>query len=99
MKVRWFRLGVLAGDEGAPETTTFHVRARSERSARALVAARLPGRRHFVYACVPGDPLARAAPDEMVAAEYGPYRRSPSDPAVAALLRAARAAAGTPGGG
>jgi len=84
--IRWWRIGVVIERDGEPWTWTFHVRAHTENKARALVAERLAGERHAIHACHPSDPLIRVPPKETIAADYGPYRRSWSDPAVAALL-------------
>ena len=85
MTPRWWRLGVLVEREGAPWTMTFHARARSEAGARRLVAERLPGERHAVYACRKSEPIPKLPREEDVAAVFGPYRRSWDDPAVAKL--------------
>lgn len=82
----WWRIAVLIERDGAPWTWTFHVRARTERKARTLVAAHVGGP-HTVYACHPSDPLFRASPQEEIAAHYGPYRRSWDDPMLAGLSR------------
>ena len=84
MTVRWWRLGILYEEEGAPWTWTFHVRARTENKARALVTARV-GRPHGVYACVASDPLLRVEQVEEIVAEAGPFRRSWNDSTVAGL--------------
>ena len=81
---RWWRVGVVYDEGGDPFTQTFHVRAVTERKARALVAVAL-GREHAVHACHPSDPLHKVSRDEFIAATYGPYRRSWKDPAVSAL--------------
>jgi hypothetical protein len=78
--LRWWRLSVLLERQGEPWTWTFHVRALTEAGARRLVAARLGGEAHRVYACEPSEPLAKVAPKEEIVADYGPYRRSWSDP-------------------
>jgi hypothetical protein len=83
MKLRWWRLSVLLERDGAPWTWTFHVRAFTEANARRLVAERLSGEAHTVYACEPSEPLAKVAPPEEIIADYGPYRRSWEDPAMA----------------
>ena len=84
MKVRWWRLGILYEEQGAPWTWTFHVRARTERKARELVTARV-NRPHGVYACVASDPLLRVEQVEEIVAEAGPFRRSWNDPVMLPL--------------
>lgn len=84
---RWWRVGVLLERDGAPWTWTFHVRAFTEKSARSLVEARVGEVRHVIYACHASEPLLRAAREEAIAADYGPYRRSFEDPAIARLRR------------
>jgi len=79
---RWWRIGVIYEEDGDPFTWTFHVRAVTERTARRLVAERLGRRRHAIYICRPSDPLLRVSPQEHVAADYGPYRRSWRDPSL-----------------
>lgn len=81
---RWWRVGVVFLREGDPWTWTFHVRAFTERAARALVAERV-GSRHAIYVCHPSDPLPRVAKVEEIAADYGPYRRSWEDPTITHL--------------
>jgi len=81
---RWWRIGAVYERCGALWTWTFHVRARSERTARALVAKRV-GRPHGVYVCHPSDPHLKVPRTEGIAADYGPYERSWDDPAVAHL--------------
>jgi hypothetical protein len=80
MKLRWFRLSLYVEREGDPWTWTFHVRAMTEASARRLVADRLSGEAHTVYACEPSEPLSKVEPKEEIVADYGPYRRSWEDP-------------------
>jgi len=82
-RLRWFRLSVLLEREGDPWTWTFHVRAMSEANAKGLVAERLSGEAHTVYACEPSEPLTKADPKEEIVADYGPYRRSWEDPMMA----------------
>jgi hypothetical protein len=82
-KLRWFRLSLYVEREGDPWTWTFHVRAFGEESARKLVAERLKGEAHTVYACEPSEPLSRAKPKEEIVADHGPYRRSWKDPMMA----------------
>ena len=84
MKIRWWRIGVVYEDDGAPHTKTFHVRARQEKGARALVAGRVD-REHAVYACAPSEPLLRVKDVEEIVAEYGPYQRSWDDPDLKSL--------------
>jgi hypothetical protein len=86
-KLRWFRLAVLLERAGEPWTWTFHERAFTEENARRLVAERLRGKAHTVYACEPSQALAKAAPKEEVVADYGPYRRSWDDPMLAGLRK------------
>jgi len=81
MKVRWWRVGVLFEKDDGPWTWTFHVRAFTEASARRLVAEKIDGA-HEVYACVGSEPLMRVANREEIVADFGPYRRSWSDPAL-----------------
>jgi len=85
MKLRWWRLSVLLERDGDPWTWTFHVRAFTEAGARRLVAERLRGEAHTVYALEPSEPLVKVAPQEEVVADYGPYRRSWDDPMLAEL--------------
>jgi hypothetical protein len=85
MNPRWWRIGVLFEEQGAPWTWTFHVRAFSEESARRLVAERLGDRAFTVHVCHPSEPLPRAPREEEIAADYGPFRRSWDDPAVKQL--------------
>jgi len=85
MKLRWWRLSVLLERDGDPWTWTFHVRAFTEVSARRLVADRLQGEAHTVYALEPSEPLVKVAPKEEIVADYGPYRRSSEDPMLAGL--------------
>ncbi|HEX5137304.1 MAG TPA: hypothetical protein VFY93_10045 [Planctomycetota bacterium] len=82
-KLRWFRLSLFVERDGDPWTWTFHVRAFSEANARKLVAERLKGEAHVIYACEPSEPLSRAPPKEEIVADYGPYRRSWRDPMMA----------------
>jgi len=71
MNVRWWR--------------TFHVRALTEKRARALVGDRA-GRDDFaVYGCHPSEPLPTAKQTDEIVADWGPYRRSWDDPTVAHL--------------
>ena len=84
MKIRWWRAGVLLEQDGDPWTWTLHVRARTESSARRVVAARV-GRPHAVYALQPSDPLLRVTDVEEVVADYGPYRRSWKDGTLAGM--------------
>ena len=84
MTVRWWRLGILYEENGAPWTWTFHVRARTEKKARELVNERV-GRPHGVYACVASDPLLRVEQVEEIVAEAGPFRRAWGDPTVGPL--------------
>ena len=83
-QLRWWRIGALLERDGGPWTWTFHVRALSERRARALVAERV-GVEHRVYVCHPSDPLPKAPVKDEIAAEAGPFRRSWADPMMAAL--------------
>jgi len=82
-RLRWFRLSLYVERDGDPWTWAFHVRALTEANARRLVAERLEGEAHVVYACEPSEPLARAAQKEEIVADYGPYRRSWKDPMMA----------------
>lgn len=82
-KLRWFRLSLYVERDGDPWTWTFHVRAFNEANARRLVAERLLGEAHVIYACEPSEPLPRATPKEEIVADYGPYRRSWNDPMMA----------------
>ncbi len=82
-KLRWFRLSLYVERDGDPWTWTFHVRAKTEASARRLVAERLAGEAHTVYACEPSEPLSKVEPREEVVAAHGPYRRSWKDPMMA----------------
>jgi len=84
MNPRWWRIAIVFEEEGAPRTWTFHVRAFTEKRARELVAERV-GHPFAVYACHPSDPLPRAPREDEIAADYGPWRRSWDDPAVAPL--------------
>ena len=81
---RWWRIGVVYEEDGAPWTWTFHVRALSERTAKALVAERV-GRPHGVHDCHPSDPHLKAPRTEEIAVDYGPFRRSWNDPTIAPL--------------
>ena len=82
MNIRWWRLAIVYEEAGDPWTWTFHVRAFTEKRARALVA-KSAGREHFaVYVCHPSDPLPTAVQEEAVVADYGPYHRSWDDPGV-----------------
>ena len=85
MNVRWWRVGVCYEEDGDPWTWTLHVRAFTEKRARELVAARVARARLHVYACAPSEPLLRVEQKEEIVAEYGPYRRSWLDPALADL--------------
>ena len=85
MNPRWWRIGLLHEEEGTPWTWTYHVRAFTEESARRLVAERMQGKRFDVFVCRPSEPLPRAPREEEIAAAYGPFRRSWSDPALRAL--------------
>jgi hypothetical protein len=78
---------VVVEREGEPWTWTFHVRAFTEEKARRLIEPRLQGARFAVFACVPSDPLLKAAPLEEIVADYGPWRRSWTDPALAPLRK------------
>jgi hypothetical protein len=80
--LRWWRACVLVERDGDPWTWTFHVRAFTERNALRLVAQRVGGP-HAVIACHASDPLPKAAPVEEVVADFGPWRRSFADPAMA----------------
>jgi hypothetical protein len=85
-RLRWWRIGVLLERAGDPWTWTFHVRALSERKARALVAARVDSV-HDLFICHPSEPLnIQGRSDEEIVADYGPYRRSKDDPMLAELL-------------
>ena len=83
---RWWRVAVWFESEGDLFTQTFHVRAVTERKARALVSEALDRREHTVYVCHPSDPLNKASREEFIAATYGPYRRDRGDPALRTLL-------------
>ena len=83
---RWWRVAVWFETDGDPFTQTFHVRAVTERKARALVDEALGGREHTVYVSHPSDPLNKASREEYIAATYGPYRRNRDDPSIAELL-------------
>lgn len=82
-KLRWYRLSLYVERDGDPWTWAFHVRAFSEANARKLVAERLEGEAHVIYACEPSEPLSRAPPKEEIVADYGPYHRSWKDPMMA----------------
>jgi hypothetical protein len=84
-RLRWFRLSLYLERDGDPWTWTFHVRALTEANARRLVAERLGGKAHVVFACEPSEPLTRAEQKEEIVADYGPYHRSWEDPAMAPL--------------
>ena len=85
MNVRWWRLAIVYEESGEPWTWTFHVRAFTEKRARALVGESV-GRAEFaVYVCHPSDPLPTALQQEAVVADYGPYRRSWDDVALRPL--------------
>jgi hypothetical protein len=81
---RWWRIAIVYEDAGEPWTWTFHVRAFTETSARALVGERVD-HDFVVYGCHPSEPLPTAPRDEEIAADYGPWRRSWDDPTVAPL--------------
>ena len=83
MTPRWWRVGVILERDGDPWTWTFHVRAPTEKSARALVAGHIGEESFTVHVCHPSDPLLHVANREEIAAHYGPYRRSWEDPAMA----------------
>ena len=85
MRARWWRLGVVVEREGDPWTMTFHVRARTEEAARSLVDARLSGERHAIHMCFSSEPVRGIPPADEIAAVFGPYRRSWSDPDAARL--------------
>jgi hypothetical protein len=86
VRLRWWRIGVLLRRDDEPLTWTFHVRALTEKTARALVAAHVDAV-HDVFICHPSEPLnIQGKTDEEIVANYGPYRRSKDDPMLAELL-------------
>ncbi|MFQ5843975.1 MAG: hypothetical protein ACE5JG_03210 [Planctomycetota bacterium] len=85
MSVRWWRIVAILERAGEPWTWTFHVRASNEAAARRLVDGRLAGERFALFVVRPSDPLARGPVAGGIAADYGPWRRDWSDPAVARL--------------
>lgn len=84
MNPRWWRIAIVYEDAGEPWTWTFHVRAFTEKSARALVVERVE-RQFVVYGCHPSEPLPTAPRHEEIAANYGPWKRSWDDPTIAPL--------------
>ena len=84
MHVRWWRMGIVLEWEAQPHTWSLHVRAKTEKKARSLVAYRVaadyPGAPHLVHTCEPSDPLLKVANEERIAADFGPYKRSWNDP-------------------
>ena|GEM_PF-7098120 len=84
MTIRWWRVGVLFERDGSLWTETFHVRAFTREAACRMVAERLDDRPHEVYACQASDPLLRVVQREEIVAAFGPYRRDPRDPTLAA---------------
>ena len=84
MNPRWWRIAIVYEEDGDPWTWTFHVRAFTEKTARALVEARVD-REFAVFGCHPSDPLLTAPREEAIAADYGPWRRAWDDPAMVPL--------------
>ena len=84
MSPRWWRIAIVYEDDGDPWTWTFHVRAFTEKTARALVSGHV-GRPFVTFGCFPSEPLLTAPREEAIAAHYGPWRRSWEDPTVASL--------------
>ena len=85
MSPRWWRIVLVYEDDGDPWTWTFHVRAMLEKNARALVAAKVNRKRFSIFDCVPSEPLPTAPREDLVVANYGPWRRSWEDPTIAPL--------------
>ena len=85
MKLRWWRVALYVEREGDPWTWTFHVRAFTEKTARRLIDERLEGEAHTIFTCVPSERLTNIKQEEKIAADYGPYRRSWSDPEMGAV--------------
>lgn len=78
MNPRWWRIAIFYEAAGDPWTWTFHVRAFTEKTAKALVAKRV-GRDHTVFGCFPSEPLPTAPREEAIAADYGPWHRDWGD--------------------
>ncbi len=80
MVPRWWRIGLIVEREGDPWTWTFHVRAPTEKQALALVAGHLGREPYRIYECHKSEPLLKAPRTPEIAAHFGPFRRSRSDP-------------------
>jgi len=85
MNVRWWRVAIVYEEDGAPNTWTFHVRALTEKRAHALVGKRLARDDFAVYVSHQSDPLPTAIQTDEIVADWGPYKRSWSDPTIAHL--------------
>ena len=85
MSPRWWRIVLVYEDAGDPWTWTFHVRAMSEKIARALVAKQSGLKEFAIFVCSPSEPLPTAPRENIIVANYGPWRRSWSDPTITPL--------------
>jgi hypothetical protein len=84
---RWWRIVLVYEEHGDPWTWTFHVRAMSEKNARALVAKECGRKQFAVIVCSPSEPLPTAPREDLIVANYGPWRRSWGDSAIAPLRK------------
>lgn len=85
MNPRWWRVVLVYEEDGDPWTWTFHVRAMTEKKARALVAAEVGREDLAIFVCAPSAPLPTAPREDVIVANYGPWRRSWQDPTVEPL--------------